>query len=169
MNADSNNNIASRTGTTMIQQSPLGVELSNEQAHALAEAIKVMSLNDGDFLLEEGHIDDKLYVIANGKIEVCKQVAGGEYLGLQLLHAGEMAGELGFIDGHKHSASLRAVGECTLFSLSRSRFESFLDSDPHLVYAVMRAIFRTVHKILRRMNVQHVEMQNYIARTHGRY
>lgn len=163
------NDIAIRTGAKMVLQSPLGVELSEDEAEALANAIKVMSLKNGEFLLEEGHIDDKLYVVVNGKMEVCKQVAAGETITLQVLHAGEMAGELGFVDGLKHSASLRALGECTVFSLGRGQLESFLNTDPALVYSVMRAIIRTVHSILRRMNIQHVEMQNYIARTHGRY
>ena len=33
----------------------------------------------------------------------------------------------------------------------------------------MRAIMRTVHGILRRMNTQYVELTNYIAKQHGRY
>ena len=44
-----------------------------------------------------------------------------------------------------------------------------LHEEPDLVYKVMRAIIRTVHGILRRMNAQYVEMQNYITRQHGRY
>ena len=38
-----------------------------------------------------------------------------------------------------------------------------------LVYRVMRAIMREVHGILRRMNVQYVELTNYITKQHGRY
>jgi CRP/FNR family cyclic AMP-dependent transcriptional regulator len=34
---------------------------------------------------------------------------------------------------------------------------------------VMRAIMRTVHRILRSMNLQYVELTNYIAKQHGRY
>jgi len=33
----------------------------------------------------------------------------------------------------------------------------------------MRAIVRTVHRILRNMNFQQVELTNYIAKEHGRY
>jgi len=37
------------------------------------------------------------------------------------------------------------------------------------MYAVMRTILRTVHSILRRMNLQYVELSNYITKQHGRY
>jgi CRP/FNR family transcriptional regulator, cyclic AMP receptor protein len=33
----------------------------------------------------------------------------------------------------------------------------------------MRAIVRTVHSILLRMNLQYVELTNYITKQHGRY
>jgi CRP/FNR family transcriptional regulator, cyclic AMP receptor protein len=37
------------------------------------------------------------------------------------------------------------------------------------VYYVMRGIVRHVHGIVRRMNMQSVEMSNYLYRAHGRY
>jgi CRP/FNR family transcriptional regulator, cyclic AMP receptor protein len=38
-----------------------------------------------------------------------------------------------------------------------------------LVYRVMRAIMRSVHAIVRRMNNQYVQMTNYITKQRGRY
>ena len=80
-----------------------------------------------------------------------------------------MIGELGFIDGVEHSASLRALGNCELIRLERENFEKLLETDPDLTYKVMRAIVREVHRILRGMNTQYMEMSNYISKQHGRY
>jgi hypothetical protein len=33
----------------------------------------------------------------------------------------------------------------------------------------MRGTIRTVHRILREINLQYVELNNYITKTHGRY
>jgi hypothetical protein len=33
----------------------------------------------------------------------------------------------------------------------------------------MRGIVRTAHRILREMNLQSVELRNYITKVHGRY
>jgi CRP-like cAMP-binding protein len=88
---------------------------------------------------------------------------------LQVLRPGDMIGEMGFIDGVEHSAGLRAMGNCELMRLDRASFEGLLKKDPDLVYKVMRAIMRTVHRILRSMNLQYVELTNYIAKQHGRY
>jgi len=47
--------------------------------------------------------------------------------------------------------------------------ESILADKPEVVYGVMRGVVRTVHRILRDMNLQYVELNNYITKTHGRY
>jgi CRP/FNR family cyclic AMP-dependent transcriptional regulator len=86
-----------------------------------------------------------------------------------LLREGDMVGEMGFIDGVEHSASLRALGNCELIRLEREGFEGLLQTDPELTYRVMRAIVREVHRILRGMNTQFMEMTNYISKQHGRY
>ena len=153
----------------VIKGSPLGLELSIEQCTTLADVISAECLAEGAFLLEEGHQDDALHIIVNGALEVIKPTGGDDWVTLQVLRSGDMAGELGFIDGIKHSAAIRALSKTEVFSLTREDLESLLDKDPDLVYKVMRAVVRTVHGILRRMNMQYVEMSNYITKQHGRY
>jgi CRP-like cAMP-binding protein len=169
MNTQANEPSTTIANGAMIKNSPLGSELTPEQCDKLGEVVAVLCLKDGEYLLEEDHRDEILYVIVDGRLEVVKCTALDDCVSLQLLRQGDMAGELGFIDGQPHSAGLRALSNCTVFSLERSDLESFLPSDPDLVYKVMRAIIRTVHVILRNMNLQHVEMMNYITKQHGRY
>jgi len=153
----------------MIHNSILGNDLSDEQCDRLAEQVAELCLKDGDFLFKEGEVNNTLYVLVHGRFEVLRGCAAGDELTLQILKPGDMAGELGFLDGQPHSASLRAIGNATAFSLDRENLEALLDTDAKIVYEVMRAIVRSVHDILRRMNMQHVEMNNYINKQHGRY
>ncbi len=153
----------------VIADSPLGKELSRQQCERLAGVVSARGLEPDMFLLEEGHADDALYVVVSGTLEVVKATGGAAWATLQLLREGDMAGELGFIDGVEHSASIRALTNTEVFSLSRKDLESLLHEDPDLIYKVMRAVIRTVHGILRRMNLQYVEMSNYISKQHGRY
>ena len=152
-----------------VKSTPLGKELSNEQCTLLASAVTACSIRDGDFLIEEGLKDNAIHVLSRGRLEVLVQSGGGSLITLQILKEGDMVGEMGFIDDIEHSASLRALGNCELIRLERGDFENLLQQDPDLVYKVMRAIIRTVHRILRGMNAQHVELTNYIAKQHGRY
>jgi len=152
-----------------IKDSPLGEELSDAQCEVLAGVMTACAIKDQAFLIEEGQKDDTLHILTKGNMEVVSHTGGGEYVGLQLLRAGDMLGELGFLDGGEHSAGLRAMGNCELIRLDRASFEGLLDKDPELVYKVMRSIVRTVHRILRNMNFQQVELTNYIAKQNGRY
>ena len=86
-------------GADVIKQSPLGKDLSIEQCAALAEVVSAHGLERGMFLLEEGHKDDAIHVVTKGELEVVKPLAGGDWATLQVLRVGDMAGELGFIDG----------------------------------------------------------------------
>lgn len=152
-----------------IKTSPLGSELSDEQCLLLAEVCTACGIKDRGYLIEEGQRDDALHVLTKGHMEVVARTGKGDLVGLQIIREGDMLGELGFIDGVEHSASLRAMGNCELIRLDRASFEGLLEKDPELVYKVMRAIIRTVHRILRNMNIQQVELTNYIAKQNGRY
>lgn len=151
------------------RSSPLASELSDEQCALLAKQVVCRSLADGEILLKEGAVDQSLYVIAKGNLAVTRESGNGDWIVLHMLRPRDLAGELGFLDGLEHSATLRSIGPTELFSLERSRLEALLDEQPKLVYQVMRAVIRSVHSTLRRMNVQYVELTNYINKQHGRY
>jgi CRP-like cAMP-binding protein len=152
-----------------IKHTPLGEGLTDAQCALLAEVTASCSVKDGTFLIEEGQKDDAIHVLTRGRLEVLTRAGGGTWVTLHLLKEGDMVGEMGFIDGVEHSASLRALGNCDLIRLDRDSFEGLIKKDPELVYQVMRSIMRTVHRILRGMNAQYVELTNYISKQHGRY
>ena len=152
-----------------VRSSPLSAELNEEQSAILAELVEGRILKDADILIREGEVSNELYVVVSGNLAVTRESGKGDLITLHVLRQRDLAGELGFLDGLEHSATLRAIGQTEVFSIKRDRLESLLDSHPRIVYLVMRAIFREVHGILRRMNMQHIELSNYISKQHGRY
>jgi CRP-like cAMP-binding protein len=152
-----------------LRRSPLTANLDDEGCRVLAGTAEERRLAGDEVLISEGLTDDSFHLIIDGMLAVTKDAGGGEWSTLAILRPGDLAGELGFIDGRAHSATLRAVGATTVLSFSRPRFEGILEKDPWVVYRVMQTIVQTVHQILRRMNTQYVEMANYITKQHGRY
>jgi CRP/FNR family transcriptional regulator, cyclic AMP receptor protein len=152
----------------VVRGSSIASELSEAECAILAEVVSRRTLKNDEMLIEEDQVDDSLYVIVSGALEVCRR-SGGDWVALHVLKKGDLAGELGFIDGQPHSASLRSIGPTEVFILERSQFESLLEKHPKVIYRVMRTILRTVHAILRRMNLQYIELSNYITKQHGRY
>jgi len=153
----------------LITTSSLGADLSDSEVEILAALMVERQLEDGQFLFEDGTNDDSLHVILLGKLEVVKRTGGDDYSSLAVLREGELAGELSFIDGAVHTVGLRALCETHVLSLSRESFEGIVDSSPQLVYKVMRAVARSAHRIVHRMNTEFVELSNYIFKQHGRY
>ena len=153
----------------LLLNSMLGTELSREEAEFLNSLMGSQKLADGDFLIKENVQDDSLHVLLEGKLEVVKTTGAGETTSLAILRDGELAGELSFIDGEAHTVALRALCECVVISLARKQFEEIIADHPQLVYKVMRAIARSAHRIVHRMNHQFVELSNYVFKQHGRY
>jgi CRP-like cAMP-binding protein len=136
----------------------------------LAGLVRLRSLQDGEIVCDEGQSDSKLHVVMSGALNVSKREPGNKgWTTLYALTAGDLVGELSFIDETPHYAALRAAGPTEILSLDRKDLEKLLESHPWVVYRVMRAIMRTVHALMRRMSVQAIELQNYIYKQHGRY
>jgi len=152
-----------------LRASRLGTELSDEQARPLADIVAFRDLAAGEILVPEGTSDNHLYVIVTGALGVVRQAGKDEALTLFALGAGDLVGELSFIDGTKHYASLVATSPTRVFGIEREKLESLLHAHPDIVYNVMRAIVRTVHQIQRRLSMHSVELANYIYKQHGRY
>ena len=152
----------------LVRDSRLATELDEAQARVLADAMAVRDLADDQTLVDEGHSDDRLYVIVSGAIAVSKRERG-EWLNLNVLTKGDLVGELAFMDARPHYATLRALGTTRVLVLERQALERLLDSHPRVVYNVMRAIFRVVHSIMHRLGAQQSELTNYIYKQHGKY
>jgi len=153
----------------LIQHSSLIGDLSEAQCDDLSSIATTRSLNDKEVLIEQGQTDESLHIVSSGALAVERTTAGGDTITLHILKPGDLAGEMGFVDGTEHTATLRAMGATDVVSISRKDLESLLPSKPEVVYGLMRGIVRTAHRILREMNLQSVELSNYITKVHGRY
>lgn len=150
-------------------QSKLAAELSAEQCRILANLVTLRDLADGEILVQEGQSDNHLYAIITGLLCVMKNAGSAEETTFFAISAGDLADELGFMDDTKHFASLVARGKTRVLGIERQKLESLLTTHPDIVYKVMRAIIRAVHKIQNQLSMQSVELTNYIQKMHGRY
>jgi CRP/FNR family cyclic AMP-dependent transcriptional regulator len=153
----------------LLLQSSLGAELSEDESAILGNLMQSQFLADGDYLISEGTSDDTLHVLLEGKLEVVKHAGGDDEASLAVLRDGDLAGELSFIDGEPHTVGLRALSDSHVLSLKRADFEKIVEDHPRLTYLVMRAVTRSAHRIVHRMNHQFIELNNYIFKQHGRY
>jgi CRP-like cAMP-binding protein len=155
-----------------LRNSTLTEELRDSEIEHLANLITVRDFKAGDTILQPGDtaLKDSLLILGSGDVEATANT-GGEHMTLHLLQPGDLAGIIGFVGGNvmQISATTVAKTDSKVLVLERARFESLLNSQPAIVYYVMRGITRYVHGIVRRMNTQSVEMTNYLYKTGGRF
>ena len=155
-----------------LNNSTLTEELRDAEIEILARLFEVKEFKAGTAMLRPGEesLKNSLIVLASGEVEATATL-GGEQATLHLLQPGDLAGIITFAGGNvaQISATVVAKTDCQVLLLERSKFESLLNTQPAIVYYVMRGIVRHTHGIVRRMNMQSVEMSNYIYRTKGRF
>ncbi|MEO6147168.1 MAG: cyclic nucleotide-binding domain-containing protein [Sulfuriferula sp.] len=153
----------------LLRNSSVGSELHEDEAKTLAAKLGVRQLKDGELLIKEGGSEQSLFILASGKLAVISSNSEGKENAVYTMKEGECAGTRAFVDRTPRKATLRAVGNATVYTLSPEDFESLVDSHPRLAYKVMRALFRITHANLMRMNQESQVMSNYIHKTQGRF
>jgi CRP/FNR family transcriptional regulator, cyclic AMP receptor protein len=152
-----------------LRASRLTQDLSAEQAAVLAAVVRLANYRAKDVLAPEGDADNHLYALVEGSLGVVRHLGTPDEVLIATLHAGDFAHELGFLDGAERFASLVAATDVRVLVLEREGLESLIDRHPRILYAVMRAIVRTVHQVQTRLSLQASELTNYIVKQHGRY
>jgi CRP-like cAMP-binding protein len=154
----------------LIKDSKIGRELTDTQCAVLADLVEVDDYADGDVLVEEGARDDCLRVVLSGALAVARKSADdGEWMRLNVLTSGDLAGELAFLDSKPRYAALVALGPTRVFGLQRAKLESLLAKEPLIVYRVMRAIARFAHELLHRSGAQMAELTAYVYKSKAKY
>jgi len=159
-----------------LHQSSLTEELRDTEVEELAKIIELNEYKAGTYLLKpsESELRNTLIMLASGEVEA-SAIIGGEKASFLLLQPGDLAGIVTFVGGSvtQIGGTVMAKSDSKVLLLERSRLESLLSTNPALVYYVMRGVVRHVHgvtrRMMRRMNMQSVEMINYVYKQSGRY
>ncbi|MEO8331498.1 MAG: cyclic nucleotide-binding domain-containing protein [Gallionella sp.] len=153
----------------LVRNSSVGAELYENEAKTLAAKLGVRRLKDGELLVSEGGADQTLFILVSGKLGVTSTDSEGKENLVYTMKEGECAGTRAFVDRSPRKATLRTIGNATVYTLTPDDFDSLLDAHPRLAFKVMRALFRVTHANLSRMNQETQALSNYIHKTQGRY
>jgi CRP-like cAMP-binding protein len=153
----------------VIAKSILAKELSAGDVDVVAALVRRHDLADGQVITPEGESDSHMHVVVNGALAVSRKAADGTWENLHVMTAGDLVGELSFLDGTPRYAALRALGKTEIFSLDRADLESLVEKHPWIAYRIMRAIVRFTHSLQRRMSMQSAELMHYLYKNQAKY
>ncbi len=134
--------------TTGLRNTLLFRGLDDEAAEALSASMAEIRIRRGEVLFSEGAAGDRLYIMTEGKVKLGRSSADGRENLLAILGPGQMFGELSLFDPGPRSATVTAVTDCTMRSLSHNELGQWLDGRPE----VARGLLTQLAGRLRRAN-----------------
>jgi CRP/FNR family transcriptional regulator, cyclic AMP receptor protein len=127
----------------------LFVEFEPDELDHLRRCLHASHFGPGDVILQEGNANRALHIVRAGRIRVTRQVQDRE-VPLCDLVAGQTFGELSIIEDGVASASLKAVTETEVLSVSMNDLAEFLRHKP----AAAAKFWREIAVDLRRRLLQ---------------
>jgi CRP/FNR family transcriptional regulator, cyclic AMP receptor protein len=112
-------------------------------AELFRQQIDAVELASGEFLFREGDARDKMYILLEGKMDICL----GDYV-LETAEPGALIGEMALIDNSPRTANVVAKTASRLAPIDQRRFHFLVQQHPHFATHVMK----TLANRLRHMN-----------------
>lgn len=95
---------------------------------------------EGNVLIEQGVASDFVFILLDGKLAVWLKPRRGPEREIARLNAGEIVGEMSFVDARPPSATVRALENSTVFSISKSALSARLAANEGFAARFYRAL-----------------------------
>jgi ATP-binding cassette subfamily B protein len=122
----------------LLARVPIFHGLSPSAIATLARLVVTERFSTGERIVREGEPGDRLYILANGRVEVTAEGAAGRSRKLAELRDGDYFGEVALLRHTPRMASVRALAPTSALVLARQPFLTLLEASPEL-----RAAFET--------------------------
>lgn len=135
-----------------LEQCLLLQSLSTEELEIVVQRLQFEDFEKGADILTEGLSYHGLWILLDGRCEVIRGGHGSRSNQLAVLEPGAVFGEMSFLSGHPHSATVRAL---TPVKTARIMKDSFIDLEatrPAIAERIMTCVARVMADRLRKMD-----------------
>ncbi len=112
----------------------------------LSQAVKPVSLKQGEILFFKGDEGNCMYIVRSGTIKIVLPSVAGEEIIVSLLHENDFFGVMPMLDGEQRSADAVAVTPVEAFVLGRNDFLSILQSDINALKTILFDLSQMIRK-----------------------
>lgn len=98
------------------------------------------SLTRGDVLFAQGSESHELFVVLSGRVAMTNRSVDGRESVVALMEAGDLFGEMPFLDGGPRSAEARALEPSKVLSVPYEPVRVLFDESPQLLWGVVRLL-----------------------------
>ncbi len=130
----------------LLTEVPIFSLLDDRERSDLMRLMKSRTLAAGVVLFRTGDAADSLYVICKGSVDVYVDTYEGERLKLLELEAGDVVGEVSFLDGGPRAATVIATEDCDLLEFDRTELYEFVKCHPHAALDLLTVMGKRLRK-----------------------
>jgi CRP/FNR family cyclic AMP-dependent transcriptional regulator len=128
---------------------PIFGGLSDDVISRIAGVCRVVELEPGEELMQEGELAHGMFVVREGELEVCKRGRNGHEFCLATLKPGDCVGEMALIDIQPRSANARALTPVTVYVIDQSQIAKLAEQDLQAYALLVLNIAREISRRLR--------------------
>ena len=134
--------------------------LTQGQLAKVASIAQARQYDGSAFIFREGDVGQEMFVIAEGRVRISKNVPGIGEEALAILEKGQYFGEMSVIEDIPRSADAYAHTSCTLWVIEREQLDHLMFTDKDLAYVLLWSFVRTLSVRLRETNEK---MKTFLA------
>lgn len=118
--------------------------LTDDEWSMLVRYCNNIEFQEGKLLLKAGEVDNSLYIVISGSVEVLGNNPFGFEKKLAVISAGSVFGELSFFDSQPRSASIRSLTQGQVLRISHNSFDRIAAWNPKLAQQLLFDLGRVI-------------------------
>jgi CRP-like cAMP-binding protein len=126
----------------------MALDLPEDDVAALEQRAEMRAFEAGETLIRESEPIQSIFLIKSGTVEVSRMMRGKRVV-LARCGAGEIFGEIGFLDGQPATATVTAVEPASALEINRIRMSVYLRMDDQIAKTFYRFLCRVLASRMR--------------------
>jgi CRP/FNR family cyclic AMP-dependent transcriptional regulator len=127
-------------GIALLQSHPVFGALAPAQIKQLGSFARPRRIVSGTTLFVKGDPGTALFAVVSGTVKITVPSIDGREATFNLLHAGDIFGEIALLDGQPRTADAIAATDCELMVIERRDFLSFVHGEPKVAMKLIELL-----------------------------
>jgi len=140
------------------------LDLDGSELGIIQDLLQSRDYEPNEIIYREGERGESLNIIEKGKVKINKMMVESDQFCIATLKEGDIFGIMSFLDGSAHDATIISDQQTQLIILSKSDFDTLLQSNPLIVGKILRRLAIHLASIVRNMNSQYMDLMHLMFR-----
>jgi CRP/FNR family transcriptional regulator len=132
--------------TEFIRKVPLFATLSESEFQSIEHIFVIREYRENQVIFVEEETGRYMYIVLAGKIKVTKSTSDGRESILAIHQAGDFFGEMSLLDGKTSPATVSAMEDCRIASISSGDFQRYLMRNEKVLQQIIQVLCARVRQ-----------------------